>query len=311
MTMIEDSYLQRACPACGGVALDASWSLGSDPAAEQCAFAELQSSWRGFFKDRKHLFTYRRCSGCGQVYSPRYFTSEQVAELYRQMDDNTGGLPEALMARTQLGYLELLRHYAAPGPGGYLELGPDIGLFTRAAMTSAPFSHYWMIEPNRATHPTLDALLAGRPHGLLADAGEIDRVPDSSLSLAVAIHVLDHLLEPKRLLERLMPKLLPGGLILAVTHNGNSLAARAFGRRWPAWCLQHPQIYSGATLKNLLTGVGFQEVRVQRTLNYFPVTYLMRHFLFASGLGHVSLPEMPSWIIGLKLGNIAAMGRKP
>jgi hypothetical protein len=311
MPDVVEPYLHRACPTCGGTQIDPAWQLGSEPPAEDCSLADLQSSWRGFFKDQKHFFTYRRCAACGQVYSPRYFTPGQVAELYRQMDDNTGGLPEALMARTQRGYFDLLSQHAAPTSGGYLELGPDIGLFTREVMTNPAFSTYWMVEPNRAVHPVLAELLADKPHTLLTDTAEIEQVPDGSLSLAVAIHVLDHLIEPQPLLELLMRKLRRGGWVLAVTHNGDSRVARIFGRRWPAYCLQHPQIYSDTTLPGALTKAGFEQARVMPTRNYFPVMYLLRHFFFAAGLGRVPLPELASWTIGLKLGNIAAMGHKP
>ena len=226
------------------------------------------------------------------------------------MDDNTGGLPQALLAQTQRGYFQLLLREVRFEPGGYLELGPDIGLFTREVLNHASFSHYWLVEPNRAVHPKLDQLLSGKPHTLLDDSERIDEVPDSSLSLIVAIHVLDHLLEPQRLLERLRSKLIPSGLILLVTHDGSSLPARLFGSRWPAYCLQHPQIYSSRTLRNSLDHAGFQPLGVKKTTNYFPVTYLLRHFLFATGLGRVSLPSWSSWNVGLKLGNIAAIGRK-
>ncbi|MDB4793743.1 class I SAM-dependent methyltransferase [Methylacidiphilales bacterium] len=310
MPSTDQSYLHRNCPTCGVLALDPSWSMKSEPAGETCSFADLQSSWRGFFKDQKHFFTYGRCSSCGQIYDATHFTPEQLSELYRQMGDNTAGLPEALMAQTQRGYFDLLCRQTHFEPGGYLELGPDIGLFTREAIGHFPFSHFWMVEPNQAVHPVLDRLLNERPHTLLDDSEQIEKVPDGSLSLIVAIHVLDHLLEPQQLLGRLMSKLISGGSILVVTHDGESLPARFFGRNWPAYCLQHPQIYSSLTLENSLNRAGFHQVQVKKTVNYFPVTYLLRHFCFAAGLGRVPLPAWSSWTIGLKLGNIAAVGRK-
>jgi hypothetical protein len=310
MPSIDQPYLQRSCPACGDSTVD-SWSMQSEPVGEASSFADLQSSWRGFFKDQKYFFTYRRCRSCGQTYSPRYFTREQLSELYRQMDDNTAGLPQALLTQTQRGYFHLLRDATRFPRGDYLELGPDIGLFTREVLKGISFSHYWMVEPNRAVHPALDQLLSGNPHTLLDDSERIEEIPDASLSLVVAIHVLDHLLEPQQLLSRLRSKLQPGGSILVVTHDGNSFPARLFGRRWPAYCLQHPQIYSTLTLANSLTRAGFQSVQVKKTVNYFPVTYLLRHFLFAAGFGHASLPSWSSWKIGLKLGNIAAIGIAP
>jgi hypothetical protein len=233
-----------------------------------------------------------------------------VAELYRRMEDNTGGLPESLVVRTQRGYFDFVFD-VPPSLGGYLELGPDIGLFTREVTRSSAFSKYWMVEPNRAVHPVLDRLLADKSHTLFTDLAELDQIPEGSLSLTVAIHVLDHLLEPQSLLQRVMSKLQPGGRIFVVTHNGASLPARIFGRGWPAYCLQHPQIYSDATLANALRKTGFQQVQVTPTRNYFPVMYLLRHFLFAAGLGRIPLPELASWNIGLKLGNIAATGKKP
>ncbi len=310
MPPAEEPYLRRVCPACGSEAADPAWGMSSEPPAETARFDDLRDSWRGFFKDRKYFFTYRRCAACGQVYAPRYFTPGQLADLYGQMEDNTGGLPEALMAKTQRGYFELLRREAALSPGGYLELGPDVGLFTREAMRGAEFSHFWMVEPNRAVHPVLAELLRGKTHTLLDDSAQIAQVPDASLALVAAIHVLDHLLEPQPLLELLFRKLRPGGAILAVTHHQGSAIARLFGRRWPAYCLQHPQLYAPGSLAGSLARAGFGGVQVRPTVNYFPVMYLLRHFLFAAGLGRVTLPDLPWWTVGLKLGNIAAVGRK-
>jgi hypothetical protein len=307
----KETYLERPCPACGSTALSDSWRMASRPPAEARPFADLRSSWRGFFKDQKIFFTYVRCTACDQVYSPRYFTPPQLAELYGQMDDNTAGLDEAMLARAQRGYAEILRRFATPPHGAYLELGPDIGLFTREALTGPSFDSYWMVEPNQAVHPTLDRLLGARPHTLLSQLEQIEQIPDSSVSLAVAIHVLDHLLEPQQLLAQLVRKLAKGGIILAVTHSHASLAARVFGERWPAWCLQHPQLYAPRTLTQGFARAGLHHVRVERTTNYFPVGYLLRHFFFAARLGHVEVPLPASWIVGLKLGNIAVMGIKP
>ena len=102
--------------------------MSSAPPAETAALTDLCASWRGFFREGKLFFTYRRCRRCGQVYAPLYFTPEQLAELYGRMEDNTAGLPEAPLAETQRGYFDLLGG-DFPRNGGFLELGPDIGPF--------------------------------------------------------------------------------------------------------------------------------------------------------------------------------------
>ena len=102
---------------------------------------------------------------------------------------------------------------------------------------------------------------------------------------------LDHLVEPQPLLRLLYGKLGPGGALLVVTHNQQSALARIFGARWPAYCLQHPQLYAPSSLEENLRRAGFDPVRVQPTTNHFPVMYLLRHLLFAARLGRVPLPE--------------------
>jgi SAM-dependent methyltransferase len=282
--------------------------MASATPAESLSFHELRDSWRGFFKTRKPFFSYARCARCGQLFCPSYFTAAQLDELYAQMDDNTAGQDEALLRRTQLGYWSLLRQAGPLARGDYLELGPDIGLFTRAAAAEPALGKLWLVEPNLAVHPALEKAAGPKPHALLRDPAALDDVPDGSLSLAVAIHVLDHLLEPQPLMEKLAHKLAPGGRMLAVTHSERSLAARLFGARWPAWCLQHPQLYAPTTLRQAFERAGLKDVRVRRATNYFPVAYLLRHGFFAAGLGEVSVPLPASWTVGLKLGNIAAIG---
>jgi SAM-dependent methyltransferase len=305
-----DAYLTRPCPTCGAAPSAGAPRVASAPPAESLPFDNLRSSWRGFFRETKPFFTYVHCAACGQLFSPHYFTPAQLDELYGQMADNTGGQDESLMARAQSGYWQILRDRAQLVPGDDLELGPDIGLFTREALGDPALGKFWLIEPNIAVHATLDQLAGARPHAVLADLARIADIPDGTLSLAVAIHVLDHLLEPQPLLEQIARKLKPGGRMLAVTHSERSLAARVFGTRWPPYCLQHPQLYAPKTLRQSFERAGLRDVHIARTKNYFPVGYLLQHALFAARLGEFKIPLPASWVLGLKLGNIAAVGVK-
>jgi SAM-dependent methyltransferase len=307
---MSDSYLTRTCPTCGASPSADAWRLAATPPAESLPFDDLRACWRGFFRERKPFFTYLRCAACGQVYSPHYFTPAQLDELYRQMDDNTGGQDETLLVRAQRGYWHLLTRTTPLVPGDYLELGPDIGLFTHEALAHPALEKFWLIEPNRAVHPILDQLAGTRPHAVLGDHAGLAAIPDGTLALAVAIHVLDHLLEPQALLEQIARKLKPGGCLFAVTHSQRSLAARAFGARWPAYCLQHPQLYAPATLQQAFQRAALTNIRVARTTNYFPIAYLFQHGLFAAGLGRHTIPLPATWVAALKLGNIAAVGIK-
>ena len=129
-------------------------------------------------------------------------------------------------------------------------------------------------------------------------------IPDNSLNVVVAIHVMDHLLNPVSLLKELRKKLKPQAKFLIVTHDESSLLRRLFNWRWPAFCLQHPQIYNKKTTKNILEIAGFLVLKQSKTINYFKISFLLKHFLWALGLKVKSVPDFWNLSIGLKLGNI-------
>ena len=123
------------------------------------------------------------------------------------------------------------------------------------------------------------------------------------------VHVLDHLLDPAEMLAQIHAKLRPGGTLLIVTHNEASLLRRLLGTRWPPFCLQHPEIYSPASLTRLVARAGYNGVKVRPSKNYFPVDFLVRQAAWTVGikLGAVPLPKIP---LGLQLGNMLTIARR-
>jgi hypothetical protein len=123
------------------------------------------------------------------------------------------------------------------------------------------------------------------------------------------IHVLDHLLDPAGILRELRGKLLPGATVVIVTHNESSLLRRMFARRWPAFCLQHPALYNPRSMRSLIESAGYELVQIKRTVNYFPLQFLVKHLLWAIGLKVESTPAFGGLSIGLKLGNMITVAR--
>lgn len=303
-----EGLVTRCCPGCGSARARA--EAASRPPAEEARWEELQQCWAGFFQ-RKVFFTFARCQDCGLLYSPRYFSEAQLGRLYASMADNTAGLGAERMNRTQAGYVAGLSEAAE---GDFLELGPDIGLFTAAYAGRFDTScrrRYWLYEPNVAVHDELRRRLRGHALEIRTQLMGYDEIPDGSLGVVVMIHVLDHLSDPQRVLSDLVRKLRPGGRIHIVTHNEGSLLARGLRARWPAFCLQHPQLFRPATITRLLKSAGLEVESIRRTTNYFPVPYLLRHGLYALGIDWPALGRLPAWEMGLKLGNIMTSGRKP
>lgn len=293
-------YQTRSCPNCGSS--DATREVEGDRHAEALPFEQAQAYWSGVLRQEKVFFSYARCADCGLLFAPTYFTADQLERLYADMAPNMDVVPTGAIEATQRGYFDRAVKKLAPG-GDYLEIGPDVGYIVRLAAGSGLFRRFWLYEPNRAVHPELAAATGGAEHLISADMTDLSAVPDGSVSLALIVHVLDHLLDPTAMLEQIRGKLRPDGRLVIVTHNEASLLRRAMGRRWPPFCLQHPQLFDPESISALIRHARYRDVSVERSKNYFPIDYMVRQAGSAARvrLDRLPLPKMP---VGLKLGNM-------
>lgn len=299
--MEESSFLSRVCPVCGGKPA-AQAAIHSEVMAESLGFDALVPYWNGFFKD-KVFFSYARCGGCGLLYAPTFFNGSQLERLYGQSPPNMAEVPLEALRRTQRGYFDALKN-CSDLEGGFIEVGPDIGLFTENCVREGRYDEYWLFEPNRDVLPALSEIVEGRKFHIIHDMFGFSHVPDHAASAAVMIHVLDHLLDPVATLRELRQKLKPGARLLLVTHDESSLLRRLVGWRWPAFCLQHPQIYNPESMRILLESAGFEVLQQRKTVNYFQVGFLLKHLLWAFGMKVQSVPSFGKLTLGLKLGNM-------
>jgi len=294
-------YLRRNCPVCGS-ARSSKVVARSKRTAEEMDFPSLVPHWNGFFKEKVY-FSYVRCHGCGLVYAPIFFNPHQLEKLYGQMPPNMVEVPLAALRRTQSGYFDTLAS-CCPLTGGFIEVGPDIGLFTDFCSRKGNFREFWLFEPNCDVKAQLSRTVTGKKYQIIHEMFDFARVPDESASVAVMIHVLDHLINPVQALQELRKKLVSGARLLLVTHDESSLLRRVVGWRWPAFCLQHPQLYSPSTIRNLLAKAGYRVILSRKTTNHFQVGFLVRHLLWAFGFKADFGSGFGQTTIGLKLGNI-------
>ena len=299
--MKENIFLSRACPVCGGKAFTQD-TIHSEVKADSLDFDALVPCWNGFFKD-KVFFSYARCSGCALLYAPTFFNASQLEQLYGQMPPNMAEVPLEALRRTQRGYFEALKK-CSDLEGGFIEAGPDIGLFTENCVREGKYDEYWLFEPNRDVLPALSKIVEGRKFHIIHDMFGFAHVPDHAASAAVMIHVLDHLLDPVATLRELRQKLKPGARLLLVTHDESSLLRRIVGWRWPAFCLQHPQIYNPESMRVLLEAAGYEVLQRSKTVNFFQFSFLLKHLLWAFGIKVQSVPSFGQLTLGLKLGNM-------
>ena len=297
-------YLSRHCPVCQKQTrfqIDVS----SEKRAEDISYEELTPYWNGFFKE-KIFFSYARCEDCELLFAPTFYRADQLEALYSQMAPNMDIVPMAALLKTQKGYFDELRKYS-PLENDYIEIGPDIGIFTINCNKEGNFKNYWLCEPNKAVADELAKAVGNNNYTIIEDMFDFKSIPNSCASAAVMIQVLDHLIDPVATLRELRVKLLPDAKLLLVTHNEKSILRRIVGWRWPAFCLQHPQIYNPQSIANLLEKSGYKVESIKRSTNYFQFSFLLKHLLWAFGIKVHSVPSLFNFTIGLKLGNIVTV----
>ena len=168
-------------------------------------------------------------------------------------------------------------------------LSPPTFVQTRLEEITAGFSPYR--QSNRLLDIGCGAgnlLLAARKHGWDAQGldvaeqatehvrtlgfevfhGELQQAqfPSQHFDVITAAEILEHLSEPRLLVQEVARILRPGGMFWTTTPHARGLSARVLGLNWRCiWPPEHLQLFSVAGMKALLQGVGFKQIRFQTT----------------------------------------------
>jgi len=302
---MQHNYLSRDCPSCSLPSANAKLVAQSRPPAEELEFDELKEFWRGFRKNTI-FFSYYRCSGCGLLYCPTYFNSEQLNTLYSRMEDNSAGEDLEILKRAQLSYLSILRNRKEI-TGHWVEVGADMGFFAEQLANCPHLSSLSVIEPNLNSHTSLQRLI--KAEGVLTTSWtEIE--PKLRFDGLVGIHVLDHLVELKAELSIIHNHLKSGGTVFFVTHNESSFLRFLLRRKWPPFCLHRPQIFNRSSIGAGLQLSGFCSVRTHSAPNFFSVRHIFSVLISLLGLPRNVLKFVPNFTLKLRLGNFATSASK-
>jgi len=301
------NYENRNCPACDADNPLLGRDIHSSPPAESCTLQEIEPYWHALLKE-KMFFSYSRCGHCGILYCRQYLTKTQLDQLYSQMRMNMVDVDVDVLGKTQEKYFRTFKRFSNLR-GQYLEVGPDVGLFTKWCVDEGNFSDFWLFEPNQAIQANLKQVLKKKPAHIFPSFLNLDALPQHQISTAVMIHVLDHLPDPKEMLLKLRTKLTSDAVLMFVTHDESSLMPKIIGKKWPPYCLQHPLLFRPSSMTHLLNSAGYDVLTIEKTVNYFPIQYLAKNFFWILGLKKLSLPDFFSFTISLQLGNIITLAQ--
>lgn len=95
--------------------------------------------------------------------------------------------------------------------------------------------------------------------------GELEKADyaEGHFDVVILSEVLEHVPDPRSLLEASARVLRPGGLLWGTTPHGRGISARLLGLGWSTVCPpEHLQLFSVSGIRGLFTGVGLSNVRI-------------------------------------------------
>lgn len=260
--------------------------------------------------DRIH-YRMVRCDSCGLARSDPMADTEILGRLYAlstfTYDDEVANLK-----RTYGRYLTEALTQLDGAKVRLLEIGCGNGFFLEEALDQE-FAEVRGVEPSeaavaRASDRVRAQIVQDVMRPGLFGAGEFDMV--------CLFQVFDHVPKPGELLDECLKVLRPGGVILCLNHNSDSVSARLLGERSPIIDLEHAYLYNPATMRRIFGAHGFQVLRVAAVRNTYSLSYLLQLVPMPTNIKRKLLAAMKKGSFGdlpltAPLGNLYLIGRKP
>ncbi|MFO7539974.1 MAG: class I SAM-dependent methyltransferase [Chloroflexota bacterium] len=216
-----------------------------------------RDEWYG----RSGTFPTVRCRQCGLIYvNPRpdpktigHYYPADYAPYFLAVEDEPSWwqrLNRRLALRKRLRLIQ--RHL--PRPGRVLDVGCATGSFLVTLREAG-----WQVQGVEFNSQAAD--YARRRHGLDVVTGTLadGRFPDNQFDLVIFWDVLEHVHGPRQTLLEAARITRPGGTLLLVLPNPDSLEATWFGSQWAGWDTpRHLYIYSRPVLHRFLSETGWQ-----------------------------------------------------
>ena len=301
------TWISRNCPICNTP--PAIVEITASIRADELTFEDTKKLWMGFRKN-SCFFDYYRCQECKLLFNKYYFSPDQLDILYGNMPDNSNKVNHKILSRTQSGYLSFLLKKVGLNKGSkYLEIGPDVGLLTYHVSRTSLFKNITLVEPNKAVHEALlNSIAADVETSIYPDFHELPA--DNKFDVVSGVHVFDHLIDPLSYIKNLTDFMEHDSYVLSVTHDEGSVLRKILTRKWPPFCLQHPQLYNSRTIEVVFEKAGLKKISINKSTNWFPLKHIVGVAAKLIGFPEIFVKFTPPIDIPLKLGNMISVFQK-
>ncbi len=211
-------------------------------------------------KRRRRRYHVVRCPDCGLLYRQPGIRPERLGELYssgRYAKFLTGRYSAQRQRRYRL-VMDAFAPLFADGAGRrLLDVGCGAGLFLEVAHERGFDCHGVDLSADAIDHARTQPWGRNAHHGAPQDVPEIAA---GGFDVITLWSVLAHLAQPVEDLRVLRRLLAPGGVLLLLTVNANSLLLKARREQWDGFTPNHLKFFSPGTLEILLARAGFAAV---------------------------------------------------
>jgi SAM-dependent methyltransferase len=198
------------------------------------------------------------CNECNSVYtpySPWYSSAFFYSGFYLSEDELSP--PEFVNARLE----EITAEFSSYRQGNrLLDIGCGAGNLLAAARKNGWNAQGLDVSASAVKHV--------RDLGFQVYEGELHDAafPSQHFDVVTAAELLEHLIDPKPLLQEVARILRPGGLFWTTTPHARGLSGRILGLKWRCiWPPEHLQLFSIRGIEKLLRAAGFRQLRIDTT----------------------------------------------
>ncbi|MCX6555811.1 MAG: class I SAM-dependent methyltransferase [Candidatus Aminicenantes bacterium] len=222
-------------------------------------------------------WTFFSCRDCSFVFANPAPTQDEIADFYAALADEEYSQEDEGRGRNFSTILKRLQPFA-PAGSPLLDVGAASGIFLNLAR-SAGYAVSG-IEPSTALVADAKKL-----YGLELFCGTVEQFNSGGkFAVITLLDVLEHVTDPGALLARLNGWLSPNGMLVIVTPDIGSLAARIMGGRWWHYRIAHLNFFNHRSLDRLLREHGFDiALRKRFAWNFSSYYLLTRLFPFLKG----------------------------
>jgi 2-polyprenyl-3-methyl-5-hydroxy-6-metoxy-1,4-benzoquinol methylase len=208
-----------------------------------------------------------RCKECGFIQCDT--GANDIENLYANLEDNEyiESSPQREMQFRHL--LEQTSSYVNPPTPKVLDIGAGIGLFVKEARKKG-----WDAE---GIEPSVFLSTQAKLAGIPVMTGIFPHPEcQGPYDVIYMTDVIEHIENPARTINALSDHLTPEGLVMVVTPNVSSLAARIMGSKWWHYRIAHVGYYNKQTLSRLMRRSGLELVDTISSKWYFSGDYILQ-----------------------------------